>query len=70
MEDPWALLRRLKLGREEFCQRLLTMLILEADYPRWNTRSQPSARGLAFLRDLDALCFGTSELSAEAVFVD
>lgn len=45
MEDPWALLRRLKLGREEFCQRLLTMLILETDYPRWNTRSTPSARG-------------------------
>src|SRR5688500_13076491 len=70
MEDPWALLRRLKLGREEFSQRLLTMLILEADYPRWNVRSRPSARGLAFLRDLDALCFGASDLGEDAVFVD
>lgn len=70
MEDPWALLRRLKLGREEFCQRLLTMLILEADYPRWNTKSRPSTRGQAFLRDLDALCFGASDLSQDVVFVD
>jgi hypothetical protein len=27
-ENPDALLKRLKLGREEFCQRLLTALIL------------------------------------------
>ena len=26
MEDPFVLLRRLRLGREEYCQRLLTML--------------------------------------------
>ena len=69
MEDPWALLRRLKTGREEFCQRLLTMLILE-DYPRWNTRSKPSARGLAFLRELDDLSFGTADLADEVDFVD
>ena len=58
MEDPHALLRRLRLGREEYCQRLLTMLVLDADYPRWNTRSAPSPTGLAFLRALDELSFG------------
>ena len=46
IEDPYGLLRRLRLGREEYCQRLLTMLILGGPYPRWNTRSAPSARGL------------------------
>ena len=71
IEDPWALLRRLKLGREEFCQRLLTMLILESGYPRWNTESRPSDRGLDFLRELDVQCFGDSEpLGADAVFID
>src|SRR4051812_34898540 len=35
MEDPDVLLRRLRLGREEYCQRLLTMLILDGAYPRW-----------------------------------
>lgn len=70
MEDPWALLRRLKLGREEYCQRLLTMLILEREYPRWNTRSTPSARGLQFLRDLDALSFGSAGFEDDVVFVD
>lgn len=33
-EDPASLLGRLKLGREEYCQRLLTMLILDGPYPR------------------------------------
>jgi hypothetical protein len=70
IEDPWALLRRLKLGREEFCQRLLTMLILEAAYPRWNTRSIPSKRGVQFLRRLDELCFGGTDVDEEALFVD
>lgn len=69
-EDPWALLRRLRLGREEYCQRLLTMLILDGPYPRWNTRSTPSAEGVAFLRDLDVLSFGTSDVRAGALFVD
>ena len=66
MEEPHALLRRLKLGREEYCQRLLTMLILDADYPRWNTRSVPSPAGLAFLRALDELSFGAAEVSDDA----
>ena len=70
MEDPHALLRRLKLGREEYCQRLLTMLILDGDYPRWNTRSTPSPTGLAFLRALDELSFGGADVADDAVFVD
>ena len=70
MEDPHRLLRRLKLGREEYCQRLLTMLILDADYPRWNTRSTPSTAGLIFLRALDQLSFGTADVPETATFVD
>ncbi len=70
MEDPHKLLRRLRLGREEYCQRLLTMLILDADYPRWNTRSTPSPAGLAFLRALDELSFGAAEVPDDATFVD
>jgi hypothetical protein len=70
MEDPHALLRRLKLGREEYCQRLLTMLILDADYPRWNTRNSPSPAGLAFLRALDELSFGVADVPEDAEFVD
>ena len=70
MEDPHALLRRLKLGREEYCQRLLTMLVLDADYPRWNARSTPSPAGLAFLRALDELSFGAADVPDSATFVD
>ena len=70
MEDPHVLLRRLRLGREEYCQRLLTMLILDGSYPRWNTRSVPGPDGLAWLRALDSLSFGSSELTEDAVFVD
>lgn len=69
LESPRELLGRLKLGREEFCQRLLTMLILNAPYPRWNSRSTPSADGLAFLRELYARSFGAWP-GDEAVFVD
>lgn len=70
MEDPIALLRRLKLGREEYCQRLLTMLILGSGYPRWNTRLPPSPAGFRWLRDVDVLCFGESRLPASVDFVD
>jgi hypothetical protein len=70
MEGPWRLLGRLKLGREEYCQRLLTMLILDAAYPRWNTRNTPSDRGLRFLRDLDDSSFGSSALPEDVDFVD
>jgi hypothetical protein len=58
LETPAALFARLRLGREEFCQRLLTTLLLDAAYPKWNTRSRPGARGVAFLRDLYERCFG------------
>lgn len=70
MEDPTRLLRRLNLGREEYCQRLLTMLILDGGYPRWNTSSRPSERGVEFLRSLDRLSFGSSRLDGEVSFVD
>lgn len=68
-EDPQLLLGRLRLGREEYAQRLLTSLILGGPYPRWNTRNTPSAAGVAFLQALDELCFGQPGEPAE-VFVD
>src|SRR3954470_12585917 len=58
IEDPHELLGRLKLGREEFCQRLLTMLIVDGGYPRWNSASRPSESGLRFLFKLEELSFG------------
>jgi hypothetical protein len=70
VEDPYVLLRRLKLGREEYCQRLLTMLILEAAYPRWNTRSTPAPHGIAFLRRLHERSFGEPDIPEDAEFVD
>jgi hypothetical protein len=69
-EDPARLLGRLRLGREEYCQRLLTMLILGGAYPRWNTRSTPSPSGVQFLRRLDELSYGESRCVAPIVFVD
>ena len=33
IEHPEILLKRLKLGREEYCQRLLTMLVLKPEGP-------------------------------------
>lgn len=69
-EVPDKLLARLRLGREEYCQRLLTTLILDAPYPRWNTQHTVSDRGLQLLRDLDTLCFGSSDLDDSLLFVD
>jgi hypothetical protein len=69
-ETPQELAARLRLGREEFCQRLLTSLILEAPYPPWNTRSRPSGAGVAFLGELYGLGFGEEWGPADAVFVD
>jgi len=69
-EDPLTLLGRLRLGREEYCQRLLTMLILEDDYPRWNSRLIPADDGLRFLRSLDRLCFADQVGSGAVQFVD
>lgn len=68
-EDPQSMPARLRLGREEFAQRLLTSLILGGPYPRWNTRNTPSTAGVAFLLALDALSFGQPSEPAE-VFVD
>jgi hypothetical protein len=69
-ENPHDLLGRLKLGREEFCQRLLTSLILGGPYPRWNTRSRVSPLGAAFLRKLDVLSLGTDRWHEAGIFVD
>ena len=69
-ENPHALLGRLRLGREEFCQRLLTSLILGGPYPRWNSRSVPSVRGVEFLKQLDALSFGEARWADGGAFVD
>lgn len=60
----------LKLGREEYCQRLLTMLIVAGPYPRWNTPSSVSPKGRHFLKVLDELSFGASTLSGDFQFVD
>jgi hypothetical protein len=70
IEHPEILLKRLKLGREEYCQRLLTMLLLNDAYPRWNSRSPLSPEGRTFLGELDRLSFGAAGVLTEAVFVD
>jgi hypothetical protein len=70
IEDPLALLGRLRLGREEYCQRLLTQLILDDGYPRWNTESTPSADGLQFLAMLEELSFGAAGPWRSPVYVD
>lgn len=70
IEGPDELLRRLRLGREEYLQRLLTMLILEAPYPRWNSRSRPCDRGLRFLEALEQLSFRMVSSWSEPHFVD
>lgn len=55
-EDPDLLLIK-KLGREEYCQRMLTSLILEQFYPKWNTPHCPSEKGLDFLNKLHEKAF-------------
>ena len=50
-EDP-DVLPKMKPGREEYLQRMLTSLILGRSCPRWNTRNPPSTPGDSFLRDL------------------
>ncbi len=64
------LVGRLNLDRDEVLQRLLTTLILNAPYPRWNTRSKPSPNGLAFLRSLHDLSFGSGWDGDDLTFVD
>jgi hypothetical protein len=70
IEDPHQLLGRLKLGREEYCQRLLTMLILDDAYPRWNTPATASPDGLRFLALLEELSLGEAGTWTDPVFVD
>jgi hypothetical protein len=70
IEDPHQLLGRLKLGREEYCQRLLTMLILDGAYPRWNTPNTASPDGLRFLGLLEELSLGEPRAWTDPVFVD
>ncbi|GAA2161971.1 hypothetical protein [Actinomadura napierensis] len=70
LQDPSPLLDQLKLGREEYCQRLLTMLILDGAYPKWNGRNRPGAKGIEFLRALDTLCFDAAPWTGAPLFVD
>jgi hypothetical protein len=70
IETPDELLGRLKLGREEYAQRLITALIVDGPYPRWNTSSTPSERGRAFLDRLEELSFGGSGPWHDPVFID
>lgn len=69
-ETPKELLTRLKVSREEAMQRLLTSLILEAPYPRWNTPQVPSTKGLEWLCLVHELSFGDGWENEEAVFID
>ena len=57
-ESPTALWRRLKLGREEYLQRLVTTLILDGDAPPWNTPRSPGEAGRRFLGLLDEAAHG------------
>lgn len=69
-ERPEALRSRLKLGREEYCQRLITSLIVGGRYPRWNTRSQPCTGGVDFLQGLWRLSFAEPWPGDQMDFVD
>ena len=69
LPDPWDVLRGSRRGREESVQQLLTMLIVEGTYPRWNTRSQPSPRGIEFLTALYGASFDAVPPGVD-VFVD
>lgn len=67
-EDPDALLVK-KLSREEYCQRMLTSLILGAPYPKWNTLQKTSPNGETFLQELHGQAYGTS-LDTPITFID
>jgi hypothetical protein len=73
-ESPTSLWRRLRLGREEYLQRLVTTLILDGVAPPWNTPRSPSDAGRSFLRLLDeAACDVRGERRPDRpadVFVD
>lgn len=46
------------------------MLVLEGPYPRWNSRSKPSATGVAFLRSVYEGCFDGPWPGDVVLFVD
>ncbi|MDR7251908.1 hypothetical protein J2X46_000884 [Nocardioides sp. BE266] len=73
-ESPTALWGRLKLGREEYLQRLLTTLILDGEAPPWNTPRSPGAAGRRFLELLDEAAHGShatdGSSSSPEVFID
>lgn len=73
-ESPIDLWRRLKLGREEYLQRLMTTLICDGDAPPWNTPRSPGEAGRNFLRLLDEAAHGQHEQArpgtAPEIFVD
>lgn len=54
-ESPEGLWRRLKLGREEYVQRLITTMIVGGIPPAWNAPSSVSEQGSRFVRLLDDL---------------
>ncbi len=68
-EDPDLILKKHKLGREEYCQRMLTSLVLARPQPRWNTKNKPSEKGKLFLERLYELSF-SSKLDSPLEFVD
>jgi hypothetical protein len=68
LEDPEKLLK-MKLGREEYCQRMLTSLIVGGPYPKWGSENSPSERGEAFLQELHQMAYGTP-LEAPVSFID
>lgn len=70
IEDPDLLPRRLRLGRQEYVQRLLTMLIVDGPYPKWNQSSAISDRGREFLTRLHQLSFRTGIELNGARFID
>ena len=67
-EDPDHLLI-MKLGREEYCQRMLTSLIIGGPYPKWNSKNIPSESGFKFLKSLHHLSFG-SDIEKPIEFID
>jgi hypothetical protein len=73
-ESPGDLWERLKLGREEYLQRLLTTLILDGDAPPWNMPRSPGAAGRRFLELLDKAAHGRhvgdGSWMSPVVFVD
>jgi hypothetical protein len=73
-ESPESIWRRLKLGREEFLQRLITTLILGGYAPQWNVPNPPDEQGRRFLHFLDDLAYGDAPARAGAAeagaFVD